>query len=150
MNHKEKMGELGLLGEKIIMNYLSAKGYIVHQSIDKYDSEKDILVNGQKVEVKTQVPFIIENSFTILPTQLTKCRNVSFLYFISVPANTMADKWAGWIFEVNPKTFVTKTRKTKDGRNMILIPRNQEAVKPVEKLDENTIKHLITYTVSEY
>ena len=150
MNKIEKMNELGLMGEKIIINYLSEKGHIVNHSVDKYDSEKDLIVEGKKVEVKTQVPFLLENSFTFKPDQLRKCRNVDVLYFVSVPANKHNDKWAGWIFEADPKEFVTRQRTTKDGRVMILIDRNQPALKPIKRVSEEEMEQLQRYTVSEY
>ena len=36
-----KMNELGLMGEKVVINYLSSIGCIVEQSVNKYDSEKE-------------------------------------------------------------------------------------------------------------
>lgn len=150
MNKIDKMNELGLMGEKIIINYLSEEGHIVKHSVDKYDSEKDLIVEGKKVEVKTQVPFLLENSFTFKPDQLRKCRNVDVLYFVSVPANKHNDKWAGWIFEADPKKFVTRQRTTKDGRVMILIDRNQPALKPIKRVSAEEMEQLQRYTVSEY
>lgn len=150
MKQDEKINELGLMGEKIIGNYLNEQGYTVKHSVDKYDSEKDLIVDNKKVEVKTQVPFISENAFSFKPDQLRKCRNVDVLYFISVPPSKHHDKWAGWIFRVDPKTFVTKTRITKSGREMILIPRNQPAVTPVKRISTDEMEQLRKYSVSEY
>lgn len=150
MNKIEKMNELGLMGEKIIINYLSEEGHVVKHSVDKYDNEKDLVVGNKKVEVKTQVPFILENAFTFKPDQLRKCRNVDLLYFVSVPANRHGDQWSGWIFEADPKSFKTRQRTTKDGRVMILVDRNQPALKPIKRISEEEIRQLQRYTVSEY
>ena len=151
MNKKELMNELGLAGEKIVINMLSGEGCRIESSINKYDSEKDLMVDGQyKVEVKTQVPFIMKNSFTFKPNQLHKCRSVDVLYFVSVPAPRHTDKWAGWIFRVEPKNFVTTTYRTKDGREMILINREQPALIPVKKMSDEEARELQKYTVSEY
>ena len=148
MNRSEKMNELGLMGEKIIINYLSEEGHVVKHSVDKYDREKDLVVQDKKVEVKTQVPFLSENAFSFKPDQLRKCRNVDVLYFISVPAGRHHDKWAGWIFQVDPKSFVTRQRNTKDGRSMILVDRNQPALKPIKQISAEGREQLRKYSVS--
>jgi len=150
MTKDEMMNELGLAGEKIVINLLSEEGYKVKSSINKYDSEKDLLANDKKVEVKTQVPFIMQNAFTFKPNQLPKCRSVDVLYFVSVPPPRHTDKWAGWIFKVNPKTFKTRNYTTKDGRVMVLIDREQEALIPVKKMSNEEMKELQKYTVSGY
>jgi len=151
MTKEELMNELGLAGEKIVINMLSGEGCRIESSINKYDSEKDLMVDGQyKVEVKTQVPFIMKNSFTFKPNQLRKCRSVDVLYFVSVPAPRHTDKWAGWIFKAEPKNFVTSTYTTKDGREMILINREQPALIPVKKMSDEEARELQKYTVSEY
>jgi len=141
---------LGRIGEKIIINMLSSQGKIVQESIDPYDREKDMACDGQTIEVKTQVPFILEKAFTFKPNQLNKCRNVDVLYFISVPAPRHKFKWDGYIFEANPQSFKTRKRTTKDGRTMILVNIEQDAIKPVKKLTKEEADTLRKYTVSEY
>lgn len=151
MTKEELMNELGLAGEKIVINMLSDEGCKIKTSVDKYDSEKDLLVDGQyKVEVKTQVPFVMQNAFTFKPNQLRKCRSVDVLYFVSVPPPRNQDKWSGWIFRAEPKNFVTRTYKTKDGREMVLIDREQPALTPVKKMTDEEMKELQKYTVSGY
>ena len=151
MTKEELMNELGLAGEKIVINFLSASGHVIKTSVDKYDSEKDLLIDGiLKAEVKTQVPFVMQNAFTFKPNQLRKCRSVDLLYFVSVPPPRHEDKWAGWIFRAEPKNFVTRTYKTKDGREMLLIDREQSALVPVIKMSDEEIKELQKYTVSGY
>jgi hypothetical protein len=151
MTKEELMNELGLAGEKIVINMLSEEGCKIKTSVDKYDSEKDLLVDGQyKVEVKTQVPFVMQNAFTFKPNQLRKCRSVDVLYFVSVPPPRHQDKWAGWIFRAEPKNFVTRNYKTKDGRDMVLIDREQSALIPVKKMTDEEVKELQKYTVSGY
>jgi hypothetical protein len=151
MTKEELMNELGLAGEKIVINMLSEEGCKIKTSVDKYDSEKDLLVDGQyKVEVKTQVPFVMQNAFTFKPNQLRKCRSVDVLYFVSVPPPRHTDKWAGWIFRAEPQNFVTRNYKTKDGRDMVLIDREQPALIPVKKMTDEEMKELQKYTVSGY
>ncbi len=145
------MNELGLMGEKIVINMLNEEGRKVKTSIDKYDSEKDLLIDDKiKAEVKTQVPFIMQNAFTFKPNQLRKCRGVDELYFVSVPAGKHSDKWAGWIFKADPKSFVTRNYRTKDGRDMLLVDREQESLTPIKKMSFEEIKELQKYTVSGY
>jgi hypothetical protein len=150
MTKEELMNELGLMGEKIVINLLNEEGRKVKTSIDKYDSEKDLLADGKKVEVKTQVPFIMKNSFSFKPNQLRKCRSVDELYFVSVPAGRHMDKWEGWIFKADPKEFVTTQYRTKDGRDMLLIAREQKALTPIKRMTDEEMKELQKYTVSEY
>ena len=150
MSKDEMMNELGLMGEKIVINMLNEEGRKVKTSVDKFDSEKDMVVDGKKVEVKTQVPFIMQNAFTFKPNQLRKCRGVDELYFVSVTAGRHGDKWEGWIFKANPKTFTTRTYRTKDGREMILVDREQDALTPVSKMAPEEMKELQKYTVSGY
>lgn len=150
MNTSEKMNELGLIGEKIVINYLSSIGCKIEQSIDKYDSTKDLIADNKTVEVKTQVPFIMENALTFLPSQLKKCKNVDRLFFVTVPANSKEYKWSGWLFEVDPKNFKTREKITKDGRKMILVNIEQEAVTPIHELKSDYIKELKRYKVSDY
>ena len=150
MTKDEMMNELGLAGEKIIINMLSEDGHKVKTSINKYDSEKDLLVGNKKVEVKTQVPFVIQNAFTFKPNQLRKCRSVDILYFVCVPPPRHKDQWAGLVFEADPKSFTTRNYTTKDGRVMVLIDRNQPALKPVKKISDEEVKELQKYSVSGY
>jgi|TARA_R110000868_G_scaffold389389_1_gene658590 hypothetical protein len=150
MTKDEMMNELGLAGEKIIINMLSESGHKVKTSINKYDSEKDLLVEDKKVEVKTQVPFVMQDAFTFKPNQLKKCRSVDILYFVCVPPPRHKDKWAGWVFEADPKAFTTRNYTTKDGRVMILIDRSQPALKPVKKISDEEVKELQKYSVSGY
>jgi len=150
MTKDEMMNELGLAGEKIIINLLSEEGRKIQSSINKYDSEKDLLADNKKVEVKTQVPFIMQNAFTFKPNQLRKCRSVDELYFVSVPASHHTDKWAGWIFKADPKSFKTRNYKTKDGRDMLLVDREQDSLTPIKKMSMEEIKELQKYTVSGY
>jgi len=151
MDKKQLMTEMGLVGEKIISNMLSLQGHKVEISINKFDSDKDLLIDGvYKAEVKTQVPFVMQNAFSIKPNQLRKCRTVDILYFICTPPPKHFDKFAGCIFSAEPMNFETTTYRTKDGRDMILIPREQSALKIIKKMTDDEINELKKYTVSDY
>lgn len=150
MNKMTKSNELGVMGEKVVINYLSSQGCVIEQSINKYDNEKDLVSNGRTVEVKTQIPFIYANSLTIERDQLQKCRNVDDLYFVTVPSKGKFFKWSGWLFRLEPKLFEVKTYTTKKGVDMLLINIDQESVQPIQKIGDNYIRELVKYTTSEY
>jgi hypothetical protein len=150
MKQEQKMDWLGRIGEKIIVNYLSRQGLTVEESINPYDSEKDLVCAGKNIEVKTQVPFIIENAFTFKPNQLKKCRSVDELYFVAVPAPKHSYKWAGWIFKVDPKEFLIRKRIVSGGREMILVNIQQDAVVPIEKVSDEYMTEMVKYTISKY
>lgn len=148
LTREEKMNMLGLAGEKIIVNMLSSMGLTITHSVDPYDSKQDMLVDGYTVEVKTQVPFMMKDSFTIRPNQLNKCRGVDVLYFVSVPKGTVGECGTGYVYRVEPKNFRTTQYVTSDGRRMVLIPRDQPAVIQVYKIPDADIQILQKYTVS--
>ncbi len=150
MNNEQKMDWLGRMGEKIVVNNLSRQGLVVEESIDPYDREKDLVCDGKKIEVKTQVPFITQNAFTFKPNQLKKCRGVDELYFVAVPAPSHSYKWEGWIFKVNPQEFLIRKYNTKDGREMLLVNIVQDAVVPVEQVSDEYMAEMRKYTISKY
>lgn len=149
---EELMNELGLAGEKIIINMLSNLGCKIESSVDKYDSEKDLLVDGKKVEVKTQIPFAKKKSFTFSPWQLKKCKSVDVLYFIAIPnENPKYDlPENGWIYRVEPSKFVHEEWKDRWGKPRTLVPINQSCIHKVQRLTEEQIKYLQSYTTSSY
>jgi hypothetical protein len=150
MSRIENMEILGRMGEKYVANVLTQEGVLIEQSLNHFDSKKDLIGDGKTIEVKTQVPFIIENAFSIKANQIYKCRNVDVLYFIAIPAHNHKFKHEGWLFRIDPKTFSTKIRKTKDGREMTLIPIDQPAVTPIHKIDNTILSEMMKYTVSGY
>lgn len=79
--------ELGDVGEDVVATILTAT-----KATDKYDSDKDLtLFDGTEVEVKTQVRWVSENSFSVPSThtgnQLRKCLNVERLLFVEPGRN---------------------------------------------------------------
>ena len=123
---------LGNAGEKIVTNFFSKKGFNVEISIDPYDNQKDMKVNDKTVEVKTQVPFIFKNAFTIKDNhQLKKCKNADALVFVQAPCSK-SDK-AG-IFQID-KGFEYSKYTTKKKNKMILVPMNQLAVRQLASID---------------
>lgn len=147
-NQKNDM--LGRIGEKIVANFLTSQGKFVQESVDPFDSVKDLIVDGKTVEVKTQAPFVIENAISFRENQLKKCRNVDEFYVLVAPLHDRHFKYEGCILKIDPKTFKTRMRKTKDGRSMLLISIIQDAVSIVKKITDEEMNLLRKYTTSEY
>jgi hypothetical protein len=76
---------LGAVGEGLVRRFFQSQGKIVIMSEDKYDDEKDMIVNGKTVEVKTLLPVYKYNSFCLPCNQSKKCESVDRLIFIEVP-----------------------------------------------------------------
>ena len=142
MTREEMMNELGLAGEKVIINLLSEEGRKIQSSINKYDSEKDLMADGKKVEVKTQVPFVMQNAFTFKPNQLRKCRSVDELYFVSVPHPTWNHFSDGWIYRAVPSEMKYHPWKDRWGKERIIIPIKQDSLIPVCQMPSEKSKEL--------
>tara|TARA_Y100000296_G_scaffold84761_1_gene118774 strand:+ start:72 stop:527 length:456 start_codon:yes stop_codon:yes gene_type:complete len=127
-SNKELLGDLG---EKIIANRAVKKKYKVEMAADPYDSKKDLTINGQSTEVKTQVPWVTRNCFTINSEQTNqwkKCQEVvknGILIFVSVPC---ARRNTSFIYQIK-KGFDSHLHKTTDGREMYCIPINDKNCK---------------------
>lgn len=151
MNRQQAIEFLGKTGEKIIANMLNAEGLRVEYALNNYDREKDFIVDGKKVEVKTEQPYVKKNAISIRDTQVRKCRGVDVLYFVTVPP--LFDrryKWGGWIFRVDPQTFKYDPYVTSFGVSMVAIPIEQEAVIPIRELNKEEIDELMRYAQSAY
>lgn len=131
---------LGLIGERIVAHYLRNMGHVVEESLNVFDTEKDMMVDGKPVEVKTQVPIIVEDSFGISPGQKTKIMNCHRVYFVSVPTKR-TDDLAGGIFEMDPSAEDLKAHRWQriDGKTMICFPRRQPAMKFVAQITDQGI-----------
>lgn len=141
---------LGRAGETIIANYCRKHGQLVEASVDQFDSEKDMVIDGLRCEVKTQVPWVTKNAFTIRPKQLNKCKNADRVIFVSVP-NSKRPHWSdGKVFLIKSEDMEHKTVKTKDGREMILIPIDQPAMQELFDMSEEDRKLLQQYSVSTW
>ena len=77
-------GEIGNIGEHIVYNLLKRKTEHVYFSEDKYDSRKDMTVDIETAEVKTQVRIKKYNAFTVGSNQIVKCINVDRLFFVEI------------------------------------------------------------------
>ena len=136
---------LGMIGERIVASYLRKNGHNVEESLNVFDMEKDMLVDGNKVEVKTQVPIVIEDSFGVTPSQMMKIKGSHRVYFVSVPLQNSNDELEGAIFELDPADPMLKAHRwtTHKGREMICFPRRQTAMKIIHHItDEKILKQL--------
>lgn len=131
---------LGMIGERIVAHQLRKSGHEVEESLNVYDSEKDMLVDGLPCEVKTQVPIMIEDSFGISPKQKAKIFSCHRVYFISVPLKA-GDDLAGCVFEMDPRDPNLKAHRwsANDGREMICFPRRQTALKMICQIEDQDI-----------
>jgi len=151
MNKEQMMNELGLAGEKVIINMLSELGCKIQSSINKFDNKKDLLVDDKyTVEVKTQAPFFKLNCFTFTPSQLNKCQSVDVLYFISVPHPKFKHFSDGWIYRVEPKNFTFSRWTDKKGIPRILVPIKQDALIPIKQINQEEMCELQKYITTEY
>lgn len=148
-NHtpEEKKTRLGKMGEICVGNWASTQGKVVIHAIDPYDSQKDLVIDGATVEVKTQIPFINERAFSIRPNQLKKCREVDELYFVALPSPHPRFSYdgEGWIYKIDPQNFVTREIITRRDAKMILINMDQPAVSKVKEIDDVDILQMMKY-----
>jgi hypothetical protein len=165
---KNKISRLGEIGEKIIRNMFSSQGLVVEDSLDVYDSTKDmtvyreeldevsftLVVNKLTIEVKVCTPYVHKKAVTLRKKQLKKCREVDELYFITVPHKTLAYKYSGWILKIDPKTFEYEEYTQDDKREplgyrkMIAIKIGQPATTRIRELTEVELEQLLKYTIS--
>lgn len=144
------MSQLGRAGEVVFGNYMSQQGKVVEYSINQYDSNKDMKIDGKSYEIKTQVPFVLEDAFTVKENQLRKLKTADYTVFISVP-NKERSHWSSgkvYMIESNKIEKVIRRRKTRDGRQMILLPINE--MTELFTMSEENSKILQRYSVSEW
>ena len=152
MNHENGL-KLGRCGELIVIDILKSLNLNVRDMYleNKYDSEKDILVDEKyKVEVKTQAPLAKYSAFTFLPNQLRKCTSADVLYFVSAPHPNWPHFSEGWVYRAIPDKMQYKPWKDRWGKDRILIPIIQEALIPVMKVSDEKANELKELVSSEY
>jgi hypothetical protein len=131
---------LGMIGERIVAHLLRLNGHIVEESLNVFDPEKDMIVDSHPVEVKTQVPLLMEDSFAVDRNQLKKIKRCRSVYFVSVPLKKNVDEYAGSIFELDMLGDVKAHRATvADGREVVCFPRRQPAMKKIGQITDPAI-----------
>ena len=134
---------LGMLGEKIVAKYLRDCGHSVNESLYMFDTSKDMEVDGNNVEVKTQTPFLIHDAFGISINQMNKIQNSHRVYWVSVPPTKIADPLAGYVFEMDPKVARSFSYRLRTGREVMCFKRIQEGMKIVYQIkDQKLLDHL--------
>ena len=143
---------IGVYGEQLVATALTKRGHTVEMSDNPFDSEKDMTIDGERIaEVKTQVIFMTKNALTYQPNQVRKCSSVDDLYFVTYPPPSgKKHMYHGWVIHVDPKKMVTESHKTKDGRDMVLIPIDQPAVTLLDRVGEAHQKILMAMSLSKY
>jgi hypothetical protein len=152
LSNKENIEAIGALGEEIVGKVLKEAGFDVKQSEDKFDSEKDFLIEGLKVEVKTVVPWFTENALTIDAKHYPKCFNADYVIFVCVPSKGLSvysnDKYDGNIYVVKPKEVKWTPKTTRGGLPKCLVRINQPGVLLCHKIEDrkilNKLKNLTT------
>jgi len=144
------MAHLGRAGEVVFGNYMSKQGKIVEYSINQYDNRSDLKIDGLLYEVKTQVPFVIEDAFTVKENQLRKLKNADYTVFVSVPLKENNHWSAGKVFIIAGSDIenVIRRRTTKDGRQMILLPIRK--MTELFTMSEDNASILQEYSVSNW
>lgn len=150
MNRVNNIEILGKTGEKIVSNFYSRQGKIVEMAIDNFDRCKDMLVDGSKVEVKTQVPFVLKNAFSFRKNQLRKCLNADFVTFVSVLNNVKPHRSDGRVYQIESSKMKYTHYTTNDGREMVLIPINQADMVEVYHMSQEECVELKKYTTSSW
>ena len=131
----------GMMGERIVAHLLRKNGHIVEESLNPFDNEKDMLVDGLPCEVKTQVPIVVEDGFAIDPKQINKIMNSHRVYWVCVPTTRNVDAHAGCIYEMDPKDENLKAHRwsAHNGRQSVVFPRVQKAMKIIGKIEDESL-----------
>lgn len=116
---EQKKMKTGDLGEKLVAKYYRTLGNIVEESLDLFDYEKDMMVDINRCEVKTQQRWHLQNAFTINPNQLKKCQEVDLLIIVETPSKYNNMTVVLYDFPKDQRKFYKK--RTNDGRMMYCI-----------------------------
>jgi hypothetical protein len=147
LNDSERKTKTGELGEKLVARYYRSLGLPVEESLDLFDSKKDMLVDNKTCEVKAQQAWHKENSFSVRSNQLRKCTDIDILIFVETPSkynqNTVR------LYEMPKDKRKVKTLTTSDGRTMHLFSKNN-AILLETITDENIVKQFERYSLSKW
>jgi c-di-AMP phosphodiesterase-like protein len=151
LTRKEKRAELGRIGEQTFKNLCEAKGYEVKISVDKYDSKKDMTVNGKTVEIKTQTPWFLKRWVTFNETQEKKMRSVDFLFVVGYNnCNQEKFDWANKIWRIKKDFKIVKKYVNSRNKKMFAISLDDPAVSVWNDTPENVVTVLKKYSSSEF
>jgi hypothetical protein len=141
---------LGMLGEKIVAKHFRDNGHQVDESLNVFDSDKDMIIDGNNVEVKTNAPLIYFDSFSIPKGQYNKIMNSHRVYWVSVPLQTKDDQFSGCIFEMDPKIAKLHTITFNSGQTTIGLKRQQEGMKIIHRIEDRSLLNHLRDLSSSY
>lgn len=141
---------LGMLGEKIVAKHFRDSGHQVEESLNVFDSDKDMIIDGNNVEVKTNAPLIYYDSFSFPKGQYNKIMNSYRVYWVSVPLQTQEDPFAGCIFEMDPKVAKLHTITFNSGQTTIGLRRQQEGMRVIYKIEDPVLLKQLKELLSLY
>ena len=128
---------LGTLAENLVYNYFKNAGSTVEFSKSEYDSQKDLLIDGEETEVKYQTIFHFFKSHTfgnspikaftvpitsghnkvVAQNQLDKCLNAKRWIIVQNPSDKLGEKTVKiWEAPVLGKRRFGLSLNSKDGR----------------------------------
>lgn len=143
----DKRAKLGDLGERLVANYFSEQGKQITLSLDPYDFNKDMLIDDELCEVKTQQLWHMENAFTVTEKQLRKCNTADRLIFVETPSKYNGNQIH--IYEFPKDKRQTKILNTCDGRTMHLYLKRRANL--LTTIDDPIIIELFSkYSVSKW
>jgi hypothetical protein len=142
-----KKTKTGDLGEKLVARFYRNQGHDVEESLNLFDFEKDMTIDGETCEVKTQMPWIKENAFSIREQQVKKCMNVDRLIFVETPSKFNDHRVH--IYEFPKETRKYRTKITKDNRKMALFEK-KNAVLLTTIEDDSIIEQFDRYNLSDW
>lgn len=151
LTRKEKREEIGKIGEKTFKSLCEARGYKVEMASDKYDDEKDMLVNGKKVEIKTQTPWFAKRWVTFNVKQERKMRQADLLFVVGYNnCNQTRFDWANKIWRVKKDFKIVKKYKNSRNKEMFAISLDDPAVSVWCDTPEDTVQILKKYSTSGF
>lgn len=116
---EQKKMKTGDLGEKLVAKYYRNIGSSVEESLDLFDYEKDMMINNQSCEVKTQQRWHLQRAFTIKPNQVKKCEDVDLLVIVETPSKYNNMSVVLYEFPKDKRKFYRK--QTDDGGGCIVL-----------------------------
>lgn len=147
LTENDKKTKTGELGERLVARYYRDQGHKVEESLNLFDREKDMTIDEETCEVKTQIPWIRENAFTVKENQIRKCLSVERLIFVETPS-----KFNGYkveIYEFPKDTRKYRTKITKDNRKMILFEKkNGVLLTTIE--DDGIVEQFNRYSLTDW
>lgn len=139
-----------MLGEKIVAKHFRDSGHQVEESLNVFDQDKDMIIDGYNIEVKTNAPLIYYDSFSFPKGQYNKIMNSHRVYWVSVPLQTQEDPFVGCIFEMDPKVAKLHTITFNSGKTTIGIRRQQDGMKVIYRIEDPVLLKQLKELSSSY